>query len=148
VSGDGLIHEIVNGLLHRPDYHSHLKDHLTIGFIPGGTGNGLVMSVLQHTGENYGVSEAAFLIAKGRRLLMDVTELQAEYEQKTIYSFLSTAWAIIADCDINSEVIRWAGSARFTLWGVLRVFFMRKYLGSLSFNGFNVQNKHKLSPMQ
>ena len=54
VSGDGLLHEIVNGLMKRPDWLK-IKDTLTIGGIPGGTGNGLIKSLLEIEGENYGV---------------------------------------------------------------------------------------------
>jgi sphingosine kinase len=54
VSGDGLIHEVVNGIYRRPDA-TELMKQTTIGFIPGGTANGLVKSVLDHTGEDYGV---------------------------------------------------------------------------------------------
>jgi DNA-binding MltR family transcriptional regulator len=50
---------------------------------------------------------------------MDLTEIEGEYEKEKIYSFLSTAWAVIADCDINSEVIR--------------VFCKRNYAGSINF---------------
>ena len=45
VSGDGLIHEIVQGLCHRQDW-KEFKQTITLGFIPGGTGNGLVKSIL------------------------------------------------------------------------------------------------------
>ena len=79
--------------------------------------------------------EAAFQVAKGSRRMIDITELTGEYETKKIYSFLSVAWAIIADCDINSEAIRCVGSARFTIWGVWRVLCMRRYLGKLSYFG-------------
>ena len=75
---------------------------------------------------------------------MDVTELDGEYETRKIYSFLSTAWAIIGDCDINSEAIRWAGPIRFTLWGVMRVLFMQRYMGCFNFNGFYVKNKKEV----
>ena len=50
VSGDGLIHEIVNGLLTRDDWKD-FKDTITLGCIPGGTGNGLVKSLLVRDGE-------------------------------------------------------------------------------------------------
>jgi sphingosine kinase len=64
---------------------------------------------------------------------MDLTEIEGEYEKEKIYSFLSTAWAVIADCDINSEVIRCIGTSRFTLWGIFRVFCKRNYAGSINF---------------
>ena len=45
ISGDGLIFEVVNGLMTRPDYNE-FKDNITFGPIPGGTSNGLVKSIL------------------------------------------------------------------------------------------------------
>ena len=54
VSGDGLIHEVVNGLCLRADW-KEFKETISIGFIPGGTGNGLCKSVLFTSKEEYGV---------------------------------------------------------------------------------------------
>lgn len=116
---------------------------LTLGFIPGGTGNGLVKSVLDHDNEQFGVLEAAFVIAKGRQMRMDLTEVECEYQTEKVYSFLSVAWAVIADCDINSEVLRFLGQPRFTIWGVYRVFFMRRYLGSILYSGYKVKNENE-----
>lgn len=73
---------------------------------------------------------------------MDISELNGEYESKPIFSFLACAWAIIADCDINSELIRCIGEARFTIWGVWRVLALKRYRGSFDFNGFKLQNKN------
>jgi sphingosine kinase len=55
VSGDGLIFEVVNGFLHRDDWEEKFKNKVSIGCIPGGTGNGLVKSLLSHKGEDFGV---------------------------------------------------------------------------------------------
>ena len=77
VSGDGLIHEVVNGLFKRSDWNA-FKETVTLGCIPGGTANGLVKSILDHTDELNGILEAAFVVAKGRRLLMDITKLDLE----------------------------------------------------------------------
>lgn len=128
VSGDGLIHEVVNALYRRRDQISLLAS-LNLGFIPGGAGNGLVKSILDHAGEEYGDENAAYIIGKGRSMRMDVTEIEGEYEKEKIYSFLSTTWGVIADCDVNSEGLRRLGSIRFTLWGIFRVIFMRRYRG-------------------
>ena len=51
----------------------------TLGFIPGGTSNGLVKAVLDFSGETYGVENAAFVAAKGRKTKMDLTEIECEY---------------------------------------------------------------------
>ena len=40
VSGDGLIHEVLNGLFDRVDWREALA-RLPIGVVPGGTGNAL-----------------------------------------------------------------------------------------------------------
>ena len=143
VSGDGLIHEVVNALLQRDDWNA-FKDTITIGCIPGGTGNGLVKSLLSHTNDRYSVLDATFKVAKGRRIFMDLTELDCEYEKKKLYSFLSVAWAIIADVDINSEAIRCCGPPRFTVWGAWRTLFKRHYPGTLKYNGRVIQNRNEV----
>ena len=67
---------------------------------------------------------------------VDLTELTFEYEPtKKVYSFLSVAWSIVADIDINSEAIRCCGSSRFTVWGVWRTLFIRDYYGSIRYIG-------------
>ena len=55
--------------------------------------------------------------------------------------FLSLTWAIIADIDINSEVLRWMGDIRLRLWGVYRLLFVRTYAGSLELQGQDIRNK-------
>ena len=45
--------------------------------------------------------------------------------------FLSMTWAIIADIDINSEVIRYLGPVRLTIWGAYRTLFVKSYEGKL-----------------
>jgi sphingosine kinase len=49
VSGDGLIHEVVNGLYRRKDW-MQIMSTLTLGFIPGGSANGLVANILELSG--------------------------------------------------------------------------------------------------
>lgn len=45
ISGDGLMHEVINGAMCRADRELFLNK-ITFGFIPAGTGNGLVTSIL------------------------------------------------------------------------------------------------------
>jgi len=78
VSGDGLIHEIVNGLVNRRDWNK-FRDTVTIGVVPGGSGNGLAKSLLHRHNENYGVMEAALRVLKDRVVYVDLTELTLEY---------------------------------------------------------------------
>lgn len=78
VSGDGLIHESINGAMSRPNGLEFLEQ-ITFGFIPGGTANGLHKSVVESVNEADGIHSAAFAIAKGRSMNMDLTELELEY---------------------------------------------------------------------
>ena len=85
ISGDGLVHEIINGLLNRRDWNSpcevsdmeqaRFKDTLVLGLIPGGTGNGMAKSLLARSDENYGIFEATFRIIKGNTCKVDLTEI-------------------------------------------------------------------------
>ena len=74
VSGDGLIHEVIQGAMYRPDQEQFMKS-IVFGFIPAGTANGLHTSIVHTYNENIGIHSAAFAIAKGRQDLMDLTEL-------------------------------------------------------------------------
>jgi hypothetical protein len=106
----------------------------------------MIKSLLDRGGENYGVNEATFRIIKGNSVEVDLTEFKLEYEpRKKIYSFLSFAWAIFADIDINSEALRCCGPTRFTLWGVWRTLFMRDYFGSIRYNGESNNSRKALS---
>ena len=109
VSGDGLIHEAINGGMHRAD-KDQFMEKIAFGFIPAGTANGLHKSVMEYSGEEHGIHNAAFTCAKGRKTKMDLTEITLEYNpDKKVYMFLAMCWAIVADVDLNSESIRWAG---------------------------------------
>lgn len=120
-----------------------MMDSTALGFIPAGTANGLVKAVLNYAGEEFSVENAAFVVAKGRVVRMDLTQIDAEYQSEKIYSFLSTFYGVLADCDINSEVLRCIGSARFTIWGIYRIICLKTYLGSLFYTGHRLTNKNQ-----
>jgi sphingosine kinase len=48
-------------------------------------------------------------------------------------SFLTYSWGLVADVDMESECIRWMGTARLDLWAVYRILFLRTYRGKLSY---------------
>jgi len=50
-----------------------------------------------------------------------------------MYSFLSAGWGILADIDVESEVLRSLGEPRFSLWSVIRIMNLRSYKAELSF---------------
>jgi len=132
---------VVNALYRRKDRDALLKSGFTLGAIPGGTSNGLVKALLTFNNEEYSVQNAAYLIAWGRKNKIDLTEIEQEINpNEKIYSFLSFFWGVLADCDINSECIRWMGSPRYTLWGVYRVIFRKIYEGTILYNGIQLKS--------
>ncbi|RLM92396.1 sphingosine kinase 2-like [Panicum miliaceum] len=103
VSGDGVLVEVVSGILQRTDWEDAIK--MPIGVVPAGTGNGMAKSLLHAASETCSVSNAVFAIIKG----------------------------LVADIDIESEKYRWMGSARFDFYAVVRIMNLRKYCGSIQF---------------
>jgi len=129
VGGDGTVSHAIAGLMSRPDWETAIK--LPLGIIPGGTGNGLSKSLLQLAKETYAPLNAAFLIAKGRQQNLDLIEVIQN--NKRYYSFLSLAWGLISDVDIESEKLKFLGSLRFDLYALFLICFLRTYQGKFSF---------------
>ena len=71
------------------------------------------------------------MIVKGISSRVDLSRY--ETKSASYLSFLTFSWAMIADIDIESECIRWAGFLRMDIWGVLRVLFLRKYRAKFSY---------------
>jgi len=55
VSGDGLLHEIIQGIFQRIDAFDAIK--IPLGIIPAGTGNGLARSLAHITKQKYDKSK-------------------------------------------------------------------------------------------
>ncbi|KAG1368192.1 hypothetical protein COCNU_14G006600 [Cocos nucifera] len=103
VSGDGVLVEVVNGLLQREDWDTAIK--VPLGIIPAGTGNGMAKSLLDSVGDLYSISNATFAVIRG----------------------------LVADIDIESEKYRWMGSARLDYYSLLRIMNLRRYRGHVQF---------------
>ncbi|KAF9550423.1 sphinganine kinase lcb4 [Mortierella hygrophila] len=128
VSGDGVLHEVINGLMERPDAIAAHK--LPIGAIPGGSGNALSYSLL---GEDHGshVTNAVLGIIKGRAMPVDlcsVTQGQNRY-----FSFVLQSFGLVADVDLGTEDMRWMGEARFTVAAVGKLLSQQTYPCELSY---------------
>ncbi|KAI3937099.1 hypothetical protein MKX01_015314 [Papaver californicum] len=129
VSGDGILVEVVNGLLQREDWASAIK--MPLGIVSAGTGNGMVKSLLDEIDEPCSVSNVVLAIIRGHKCSLDVaTVLQGKTR---FFSVLMLAWGLVADIDVESEKYRWMGSARLDFYGLLRVIRLRKYNGRVSF---------------
>ncbi|XP_060189525.1 sphingosine kinase 1-like isoform X3 [Lycium barbarum] len=129
VSGDGILVEVVNGLLEREDWDSAIK--MPLGVVPAGTGNGMAKSLLDAVGQSCTASNATLAIIRGHKQSLDVATVSQG--QNRFFSVLMLAWGLIADIDIESEKYRWMGSARIDYYALQRIFRLRRYNGCIKF---------------
>ena len=113
-SGDGLPHEVFNGLGQKPDARKALSK-IAVVQLPCGTGNALSWN-LNGTDST---SLAALCVVKGIRTPMDLMSV-SQGATRTL-SFLSQAVGIIAESDLGTEHLRWLGDARFTYGLLIRL---------------------------
>ena len=134
VSGDGLVYEVLQGIMQREDWVSVVQ-RLSIGIIPGGSGNGLAVNVANRANLPIGALTNAFIVAKQQTSQFDVcaVDIVAPEEVKRVYTFLSLEWGLNSFLDIDSERARCLGASRFTLWAVLGMIMKRAYKGKLSY---------------
>ncbi|XP_043090968.1 sphingosine kinase 1 isoform X2 [Puntigrus tetrazona] len=135
LSGDGLLFEVVNGLMDRQDWERAIQTPL--GILPGGSGNALAASVHHYTrappvcGEDL-LTSCGFLLCKGVVSKLDLISIHLSSGAR-LFSFLSLAWGFVADVDIESEQFRQIGALRFILGTLLRLASLRVYQGKLAF---------------
>lgn len=134
VSGDGLVYEIINGLMERPDWRRALK--IPIGQVPGGSANALACCVAYLTGEAYRgltlesfATQVAFNISKSISVPLDLVRYEL-CDKTNIYSFLTLEWAIVADVDYESEKYRYLGAARFIVGALKRILSKLDFINS------------------
>ena len=135
VSGDGVMHEVVNGLAARPDADDTFAT-LCLATIPGGSANSLATSLLKAADEpseplSAAAASAAFLIARGNTAPLDLWRVSQPAPGRCGAAFLSLEWALASDIDIGSEEWRWMGSLRFDLYALWRLLTLWTYRGSL-----------------
>ncbi|KAM7035351.1 LOW QUALITY PROTEIN: sphingosine kinase 1 [Acridotheres tristis] len=135
MSGDGLLFEVVNGLMERPDWKEAMKKPLCI--LPGGSGNALAASINYYAGYDHVakkklLTNCTFILCKGLYTQMDLVSLSTA-SGKRFFSFLGFGWGFISDVDIDSEKYRWLGNARFTLGTLQCLAKLRVYQGRLSY---------------
>uniref|UniRef100_A0A8C5R609 sphingosine kinase n=1 Tax=Leptobrachium leishanense TaxID=445787 RepID=A0A8C5R609_9ANUR len=135
MAGDGLMFEVINGLMERPDWMDAIKKPLAI--LPGGSGNALAASINHYIGHQQVMGtkllvNCAFVLCKGQPYPLDLVSLTTSSE-KRLFSFLSLAWGFISDVDIESEKYRFMGSVRFSVGTFVRLTALRTYRGRLSY---------------
>lgn len=114
ISGDGLLHEIINALCKRDD--SEEARMCPVSCIPSGSANAFAKVLCEKSGEDLSVENCAYIASKGNLCPLDISMIKTE-SGRVIYSFLSFAWAFIADVDIESEIFRCCGGCRFDIYG-------------------------------
>ncbi|XP_017293255.1 sphingosine kinase 1 [Kryptolebias marmoratus] len=135
MSGDGLLYEVINGLLERSDCEEAIQTPL--GILPSGSGNALAASIHYYSGAPQMCSEdllvsCGFLLCKGLVSRMDLVSIHLS-SGPCLFSFLSMAWGFVADVDIESEKYRHLGAARFTIGTLVRLASLRVYKGKLAY---------------
>lgn len=123
VSGDGLVHEVVNGLMSRADWTEALK--IPIGVIPTGSGNGLAYTLIRErhpdlTSRLAGIELCCKHAIQLKTIEIDLVKINYGWGRKKVWSFLSFGWGLLANIDIDSEWLRRFGDFRFTVYGLLR----------------------------
>ena len=113
-SGDGVPHEVFNGLGKKKDAARALAD-VAVVQLPCGTGNAMCWN-LNGTDSP---SLAALCVVKGLKTPLDLVSI-TQGDRRTL-SFLSQAVGIIAESDLGTENLRWMGSARFTFGFLVRL---------------------------
>ncbi|CAG8576299.1 3970_t:CDS:2 [Funneliformis mosseae] len=120
-SGDGIVHEVINGLLSRDDA---LDIDIPIGVVPAGSGNGLSFCLL---GNDHGnsASHAALNVVKGVPMKIDVCSVTQGNQR--YYSFMTINYGIIADCDLSTEHLRFMKDLRFVVGALQALLANRRY---------------------
>lgn len=133
-SGDGLPHEVFNGLGKKQDARKALSK-VAVVQLPCGTGNAMSWN-LNGTDST---SIAALSIVKGIRTPLDLVSI-TQGDKRTL-SFLSQAVGIVAEVDLGTEHIRWMGSARFTYGFLVRL--LRKTVCMYYWSLFSIPQSFK-----
>ncbi len=139
VSGDGLIYEVLNGLMECSDWEKAIKT--PIAQVPGGSANALACCASYLANETYRkislesfATSSTFSLIKSQTVPLDLMKIQLE-NNCVLPSFLSLEWAFIADLDLESERYRFLGDMRFTVGALQRI--LSRY--SHYTNIFNIQ---------
>lgn len=126
ISGDGLPHEVFNGLGRRAD-GGYALAKMPVAFIPAGSGNGAARSVYN----THDPIECALGLVKGQVTAIDLMSI-TQPGQPRLLAYFSLSFGVIADCDVGTDHLRFLGPIRFDVGVVQRVLTRRAYPCELS----------------
>jgi len=127
VGGDGMLSEVVNGLLARTDRRD-VASRVQLVPVAAGTGNGFAQSLYRTTDPAAAICHCIRGCAKA----VDAFLVQ-QPGQPPRWGVLGCSVGILADADLDSERFRWLGSARFFIAGAWHVLWGPRVRCTLSF---------------
>jgi ceramide kinase len=133
--GDGLINEVVNGMLTRPDHKV-----LPLGIIPSGSTDALASSILGCRD----VQTAALQVILGDRRCIDVGLIESPTADP-LYVTHFMGYGYFGDVLHKSEKHRWMGPGRYDYSGCVALAEKRAYSGDVSFVPVDDVDKVKCS---
>ena len=139
LSGDGLVYEVLNGLLARDDASVTIQK--PIGIIPCGSGNTTIGSILYYSHEEYSVLNAAFVFVKGMYGSTQTLDVGLfKQGAVTSYFFIALNWGFTADLTIHSDFLRSFGEARFAVGALFMLWNTHLYRADISYLPFDENN--------
>jgi diacylglycerol kinase family enzyme len=127
VGGDGLLHEIVDGLLKNKNPNAVLTSLMVI---PGGSSNGIASSIAYKQKCNIKISSICNLLVtalvNGKTINSDIVLLKQPVNQDCLPVFTplvqSLSLGLVSDIDIESEYYKFLGKLRFDICAFFKIF--------------------------
>lgn len=123
LGGDGTVHDVLNGMLTRPDGRT-----LPIGVIPAGAGNALAWDLGMADPKS-----AAQRITRFQTRSVDVAEVRIG--QRTRFALNIVGWGLAADINRLADRMRMLGRHRYIVAAILEVLRLKRPIASLRVNG-------------
>lgn len=123
IGGDGTVHEVVNGLMRRPDPAA-----IPIGIIPAGSGNDFA----RHLGVIDPMAAARRILA-GRVRPLDVVRLSTRDAVEFCINIVG--WGSGVDVNRRAEKLRWLGPSRYALAALLEIVLAKRRRARITLDG-------------
>ncbi len=128
IGGDGTMHELVNGMMNRPE-----EERVPLALLPGGTGNSFLYDLDCLTTET-----VLNRLIDDKIRSIDLFEITVA--GKTRYGFNIVAWGMASSANVLAESLRILGRRRYDIATVIKVFRNRKYHARLEWDGGSLED--------
>jgi YegS/Rv2252/BmrU family lipid kinase len=123
IGGDGTMHELVNGMMHRQP-----ETRVPLTLLPGGTGNAFLRDL-----ECLDPKTVLDRIAANARQSIDLFEVTVAGHKH--YGFNIVGWGLFSAANQLAESLRKLGRRRYDIAALLRMVQNRRYRGTLEIDG-------------